>query len=39
MKIEGSMEEMISNLFQNCDEYFEDVNENGYLDWALKDEH
>ena len=29
MKIEGSMEEMISNLFQNCDEYFEDVNENG----------
>ena len=25
MKIEGSIEEMISNLFQNCDVYFEDV--------------
>ena len=28
MKIEGSIEEMISNLFQNCDVYFEDVNVN-----------
>ena len=28
MKIEGSIEEMISNLFQTCDIYFEDVNVN-----------
>ena len=28
MKIEESIEEMISNLFQNCDVYFEDVNIN-----------
>ena len=28
MKIEGSIEEMISNLFQHCDVYFEDVNVN-----------
>ena len=28
MKIEGSIEEMIQNLFQNCDVYFEDVNVN-----------
>ena len=28
MKIEGSIEEMISTLFQNCDIYFEEVNVN-----------
>ena len=28
MKIEGSAEEMISNIFQNCDVYFGDVNVN-----------
>ena len=28
MKIEGSIEEMISNLFQNCDVYFDDLNVN-----------
>ena len=28
MKIEGSVEEMISNLFQNFYVYFEDVNAN-----------
>ena len=26
MKIEGSVEEMMANIFQNCGVYFEDVN-------------
>ena len=32
MKIEGSIEEIISNLFQNCDVYFEDVNVKAIVD-------
>ena len=35
MKIEGSIEEMISNLFQNCDVYFDDLNVNCDVEHVL----
>ena len=37
MKIEGLIEEMISNLFQNCDVYFEDLNVNCDPEHVLND--
>ena len=39
MKIEGSVEEMISNLFQNCDVYFEDINVNWDPEHVLNGNH
>ena len=35
MKIEGSIEEMISNLFPNCDVYFDDLNVNCDVEHVL----
>ena len=39
MKIEGSIEEIISNIFQNCDVYFEDVNVNCDPEHVLNGNH
>ena len=39
MKIEGSIEEMISNLFPNFDLYFEDVNANCDPEHVLNGNH